>query len=302
MKKAMINGIDFYTINNLHEFQLELLDILKYIDDLCSKNDIEYFLDGGSSIGAKRHNGFIPWDDDLDIALLKKDYIKLVDVIRKDSHRDFYLYDEDLKNSFCGYLAKKSNYFQVIKNDNKKSLIPPKIDIRPFNVIEENKEKESYIYREIANYLTFNSTSKQELSVVKDALTSFSSNESFYKWYNLEYGVVSNYTNSVLASPYYKYSYEFSLPYTKFFPLVRSTFENVTVNTPTDEFLNNIYGDFYLLPNVEERTPVANEIVKLSDFYSSTLNDYIYRRKNEKKVNMILFFKYAIIKLLNKRY
>lgn len=61
----------------LRQAQQELLDLLKCFDKLCSDNGIQYFLDGGTLLGAVRHNGFIPWDDDIDILLFPRDYKKL---------------------------------------------------------------------------------------------------------------------------------------------------------------------------------------------------------------------------------
>ena len=54
-------------MTELRHLQLVILHIMKDIDALCAKNNIEYSLNGGSAIGAIRHKGFIPWDDDLDI-------------------------------------------------------------------------------------------------------------------------------------------------------------------------------------------------------------------------------------------
>lgn len=49
------------------KLQLKILDIVKDIDDVCKKNNIEYYILYGSALGAIRHKGFIPWDDDFDI-------------------------------------------------------------------------------------------------------------------------------------------------------------------------------------------------------------------------------------------
>ena len=51
-----------------------MLDILIKIDTFCRQNNIEYFLEGGTSIGAIRHKGYIPWDDDIDIAMTRPNY------------------------------------------------------------------------------------------------------------------------------------------------------------------------------------------------------------------------------------
>ena len=53
------------------EIQEKLLNILRAFDTICRKYDAEYFLTGGSALGAIRHNGFIPWDDDIDLGLTR---------------------------------------------------------------------------------------------------------------------------------------------------------------------------------------------------------------------------------------
>lgn len=71
-----------HTMNELRHLQLVILSIAKYIDKLCRENDIRYFLLGGSAIGAVRHHGFIPWDDDLDIVMDAENYSKFVRICR----------------------------------------------------------------------------------------------------------------------------------------------------------------------------------------------------------------------------
>ena len=61
----------------LELMQSVLFEIICDIDDFCTENNIRYYLSGGSCIGAVRHNGFIPWDDDVDIMMPRKDYMKL---------------------------------------------------------------------------------------------------------------------------------------------------------------------------------------------------------------------------------
>ena len=64
----------------LNKKQQKLLDLIKTVDKTMSEHGIEYYLFGGSTIGALRHNGFIPWDDDIDIILDKENFYKLVEL------------------------------------------------------------------------------------------------------------------------------------------------------------------------------------------------------------------------------
>ena len=82
--------------------QLKILEIVKDVDAVCKKNNITYYLAYGSCLGAVRHNGFIPWDDDFDIILKYDDYIKFIKACQKDL---------DSKKYFVQTLETDPNYY-----------------------------------------------------------------------------------------------------------------------------------------------------------------------------------------------
>lgn len=73
----------------LREHQLHLLEMLCYLDSVCKKYQIRYFLVGGSALGAVRHQGFIPWDDDIDVAMPRIDLEKFERAMTIESHPEF---------------------------------------------------------------------------------------------------------------------------------------------------------------------------------------------------------------------
>ena len=79
---------------SLKEHQEVLLELLKEFDRVCRKNNIKYILFAGTALGAVRHHGFIPWDDDLDVALLRSDYEKLMSLDSTEWNDAYYLQRE----------------------------------------------------------------------------------------------------------------------------------------------------------------------------------------------------------------
>lgn len=73
------------------------LDLILQVDEICKKHNIKYFLAGGSMLGALRHGGFIPWDDDMDIGMLPEDYKKFVKVCPPELTKNYFYQTTDLE-------------------------------------------------------------------------------------------------------------------------------------------------------------------------------------------------------------
>ena len=83
--------------SDLRRQQMRMLEILLHIDKICKEHNIKYWLSSGTMLGAVRHGGFIPWDDDLDIEMMREDYLKFEKVFKETD--DYIL--QTHKNDFC---------------------------------------------------------------------------------------------------------------------------------------------------------------------------------------------------------
>ncbi len=133
-----VNNVEF-DLKDLHKKQVEILTI---IQGLCNSNNIKFSIYAGTALGAVRHKGFIPWDDDLDIAMSRNDYIKFKEICSthlpdkysfQDYHSepDFPMCFGKVRDNTTTFIEKET----IGLNINKGVFI----DIFPFDVVPKNK-------------------------------------------------------------------------------------------------------------------------------------------------------------------
>jgi len=92
--------------SELRKMQMKMLEMLDAFDGICRKHNINYWLACGTLLGARRHGGFIPWDDDLDVLILQSDYEKLVSVLQEDLPENLKLQTRETDKNYWYYYPK----------------------------------------------------------------------------------------------------------------------------------------------------------------------------------------------------
>lgn len=111
-------GIRYQEVTDIREIQQMELGIMEYIHEVCQKIGVKYFLAYGSLIGAVRHKGFIPWDDDMDICMLREDYEKLQNylIANPDERYEVMSYKNNL-NYVYPFMKVQDNHTYLLEED-----------------------------------------------------------------------------------------------------------------------------------------------------------------------------------------
>lgn len=129
-------------MKDLTEMQSKLLEMLKYLHEFCIENNIRYYVIGGTLLGAVRHNGFIPWDDDIDVGLPREDYERLIKLFPKKDSRYILESVYSADENFCYSFSKMyDTTTTLIENTTKHLKRGIYIDIFPLDGAGNTKEE-----------------------------------------------------------------------------------------------------------------------------------------------------------------
>ena len=240
------------------------LEILGYVTDYCDKNGIEYFLDCGTLLGAVRHKGYIPWDDDIDIGMLRPSYEKFLREFNKSSKK-YRAYSIENNNSFCSPHAKVMDTDTILyEPDENGRKLSVNIDVFIYdNAPDDDKllkiafNKRDF-YRNLNQLRTLNNKPngnifrRNLIRFLRILVKPFKKNyfcikmiENSKKYANTQTNRVGNFT-----------SYSRTVCNRHVFDEYTTVeFEGKTYKAPKgyDEWLRSFYGDYMQLPPPEKR-------------------------------------------------
>ena len=248
-------------MSTLKEHQAILLELLIEFDRVCQKHNIKYILFAGSALGAVRHQGFIPWDDDLDVALLREDYDRLMKVDHDEWNKTYYMQ--------CEYSDHWPIHFSKLRKNNTTCLekYHPKdneihqgiyIDIFPIDNASDKLfvRKMQFYASKIVQAKSFFKRGYETDSIVKKAVMVLSSAlplKPFLKIVKMSQNKNSSYVHSFLGGSINFKKGVFDRNWIS--DTINMPFESITVPVSShyQELLTMQYGDYMVLPPVHER-------------------------------------------------
>ena len=263
MSEIIYKELDKKTLKELHDTELE---ILKEIHRVCKKLNIKYFLMGGTLLGAVRHNGFIPWDDDLDIGMTREDYNIFIRDGVKEIKDDYFIHcretDSEYWLPFVKVRKNNTTFLETLLKDAKVNHNGIFVDVFPIDYANK-------LY--FINYFrAFVVKSIEDVVLVKKKIVLLSNSrhpklnrilmlfniDLLYKiqdFFSVFIGRKKRNKMLCLVGAYHIKKDIYM--YDDMFPLVEMKFEGFSSYSfkNFDKYLTNLYGDYMKLPKKEDR-------------------------------------------------
>lgn len=269
---------NFDYLPRLHRCELLIVNEVKR---LCKANGIKYFMIAGTLLGAVRHNGFIPWDDDMDIGMLREDYERFIKAAKADLDSRFFLQTTETDTAYGLNFAKILLKDTVLEEENgsNSSVKGISIDVFPFDAVPESAEEEkkhkrrTYFFRRLLlakqnyNVCGKNDYVKRAVYAVLKIISAFYSREKLCETLDRECGRYNTFGKAperiVNIGGAYGYDKE----------TIRREWVDSTVELPFEEFsfaapaeykayLEYFYGD-YMTPPPEDKRYNRHSIKKV---------------------------------------
>lgn len=251
---------------SLYEKKQLMLEILDEVDKFCRKNEIKYFLTYGSLLGAVRHKGYIPWDDDLDIALLRKDYDRLINEFNSVSG-NMNILDYRRRNNYIWPYAKiVHNRTILVESNNYKASIGVFIDVFPLdNIIGSLDEVKNYVNKiskwqkiltvKHLEVLKKRAFLKNLIIIICRVFKIIPDKLLIRKIETMSKKYISHTNSKYVCSLCGAYGIKEIALRKNFEIAVNHIFEGRYYYIPIgyDNYLNNLYGDYMTLPSIEKR-------------------------------------------------
>lgn len=272
MNNQKLISVKDFSPEELRKWQMKLLEILVYFRDFCVENNLTFYLSAGTLLGAIRHKGFIPWDDDLDVIMFREDYDKMIELWNKKADTSRFKCSVTNKDACARYpMATIRNvnttciYDHSVNDDICQGL---KIDVEFFDVMPKGwLSNRIYTICEVLLGL-FNSQRipQRKPWIIKVGsrvlLTLFPTQKARWFVSSLCTKYITKF-NPPKEGDYVRYLSCKPRKVEYFKDVVWVEFEGERMPIPSgyDECLTLSYGDYMSLPPEKDRTPATDNLV-----------------------------------------
>jgi lipopolysaccharide cholinephosphotransferase len=251
-------------LSDIKKIQIE---ILKEFSKYCDENGLVYFLGYGTLLGAVRHKGYIPWDDDIDIIMPRGDYDKFIYRFCSDNKK-LELLDISNEPNYTFPFAKISDSSTILQEDYAINFnrLGVNVDIFPIDGAPKNKEEADEILRKVKFYRNMLKVKYAKVSTRKNFLINLIAILGKILLYFVDYRNLLRKIDTIsrrfkfnqnndAGCLVWNYGAKEIMSKDIFSKSIKIEFENEFYNAPEkyDEYLKNLYGDYMTLPSEDKR-------------------------------------------------